>query len=161
MLIKVLVSLEGTGRLLNPDFSLMEVMRPFQRKMMLKRLSPKRQARKARRFMMQTERMVESLPIRISNILEQIQTGRFDVHLDHRRLGPSVNRLVVGLMVSAMFLGSSWMLSSQVSPIIFARGDGSGGVSLFGLTGMIVSLLMGLRLLWAIRKSGNLDQREN
>ena len=110
---------------------------------------------------MQTERMVESLPIRISNILEQIQTGRFDVHLDHRRLGPSVNRLVVGLMVSAMFLGSSWMLSSQVSPIIFARGDGSGGVSLFGLTGMIVSLLMGLRLLWAIRKSGNLDQREN
>lgn len=161
MLIKVLVSLEGTGRLLNPNFSLMEVMRPFQRKMMLKRLSPTRQARKMRRFMVQTERMMESLPTRISNILEQIQTGRFDVHLDHRRLGPSVNRLVVGLMVSAMFLGSSWMLSSNVSPILFVRDDGSGGVSLLGLTGITVSLLMGLRLLWAIRKSGNLDQRES
>lgn len=161
MLIKVLVSLEGTGRLLNPNFSLMEVMRPFQRKMMLKRLSPTRQARKMRRFMVQTERMMESLPTSISNILEQIQTGRFDVHLDHRRLGPSVNRLVVGLMVSAMFLGSSWMLSSNVSPILFVRDDGSGGVSLLGLTGITVSLLMGLRLLWAIRKSGNLDQRES
>jgi len=31
MLIKTLVSLEGTGRLLNPRFSLMEVMQPFQR----------------------------------------------------------------------------------------------------------------------------------
>ena len=158
MLIKVLVSLEGTGRLLNPNFSLMEVMRPFQRKMMFKRMSPTRQARKMRRFMVHTERMIESMPTRISNILEQIQTGRFDVHLDHRRLGPSVNRLVVGLMVSAMFLGSSWMLSSKVAPIIFTEEDGSGGVSLLGLTGIIVSLLMGLRLLWAIRKSGSLDQ---
>ena len=158
VLIKVLVSLEGTGRLLNPDFSLMGVMRPFQRRMMLKRLSPVRQAKKMRRFMLQTERMVESMPTKISNILDQIQSGRFDVHLDHRRLGPSVNRLVVGLMVSAMFLGSSWMLSSKVSPIIFSKDDGTGGVSLLGLTGIIVSLLMGLRLLWAIRKSGNLEE---
>lgn len=159
VLIKVLVTLEGTGRLMNPEFSLMEVMRPFQRLMMLKRLSPTRQARKIRRFYMQVEQMVEALPNRVSNIMEQIQSGRFDVHLDHRRLGPSVNRLVVGLMSSAIFLGSSWMVSSNVPPMMFTQ-DGKGGISLLGLTGIIVSLLMGLRLLWAIRKSGNLDEGE-
>lgn len=160
VLIKVLVTLEGSGRLLNPEFSLMQVMKPFQRMMMLKRLSPVRQARKMRRFYMQVEQLVEALPNRVSNILEQIQSGSFDVHLDHRRLGPSVNRLVVGLMTSAMFIGSSWMISSDVPPVIFAGEDGNGGLSLLGLTGIIVSLMMGLRLLWAIRKSGNLDESE-
>lgn len=160
VLIKVLVTLEGSSRLLSPEFSLMEVMKPFQRMMMLKRLSPTRQARKLRRFYVQVEQMVESLPNRVSNILEQIQSGRFDVHLDHRRLGPSVNRLVVGLMTSAMFIGSSWMISSDVPPMVFSREDGNGGISLLGLTGILVSLMMGLRLLWAIRKSGNLDQQE-
>ena len=32
-------------------------------------------------------------------------------------------------------------------------------LSAIGLAGVIVSLLMGLRLMWAIRKSGNLDER--
>lgn len=162
LLIKVLVTLEGTGRLLNPDFSLMEIMRPFQRMLVLKRLSPGRQARKMRRFYMEVEQLVDDLPQRISNILEQVQSGRFDVHLDHRRLGPTANRLVVGLMTSALFLGSALMLSFQVPPLLFP-GTGPLGIqdlSLLGLSGCIVSFLMGFRLYWSIRKSGNLDQND-
>lgn len=162
MLIKVLVSLEGTGQLLNPNFSLMEIMKPFQRMLVLKRLSPSRQLKKMRRFYMEVEQLVDELPQRISNILEQVQTGRFDVHLEHRRLGPTANRLVMGLMTSALFLGSSMMLSLQVKPVLFP-GTGPWGiqdVSVLGLAGVFTSLLMGLRLTWAIRKSGNLDQRE-
>ncbi len=49
MLIKVLVTLEGTTRMLSPSFSVMEVMQPFHRKMLLQRLSPMRQWRKLRR----------------------------------------------------------------------------------------------------------------
>lgn len=162
LLIKVLVTLEGTGRLLNPSFSLMEIMKPFQRMLILKRLSPSRQLRKMRRFYMEVEQLADQLPQRISNILEQVQSGRFDVHLDHRRLGPTANRMVMGLMTSALFLGSAMMLSSKVPPLFFP-GKGPLGIqdlSFLGLTGCIVSFLMGLRLIWAIRKSGNLDQPE-
>lgn len=160
LLIKVLVGLEGTGRLLDPQFSLMEIMKPFHRMLVLKRLSPTRQVRKMKRFYMEVEQLFDALPQRISNILEQVQTGRFDIHLDHRRLGPTANRLVMGLMTSALFLGSSLMLSYQVPPLFFP-GKGPLGIqnlSFLGLTGCIVSILMGLRLMWAIRKSGNLDQ---
>ncbi len=94
LLIKTLITLEGTAKMLQQDFSLMELIGPFHRTMLLRRFSPKRQARRLRRFMMQTEQIIEVLPERFSDILEQIRTGRFDVHLDHRRLGPSVNRLV-------------------------------------------------------------------
>ncbi len=162
LLIKVLVSLEGTGRKLDPEFSLMEIMKPFQRMMILKRMSPARHIRKMRRFYMQVEQLVDILPTRINNILEQVQSGRFDIHLDHRRLGPTANRLVMGLMSSALFLGSSWMMSSQVPPLMFP-GKGWMGIqnlSMLGLMGCLVSIMMGLRLMWAIRKSGNLDQPE-
>ena len=162
LLIKVLVTLEGTGRLLNPQFSLMEIMKPFQRMLILKRMSPARQMRKMRRFYLEAEQLVDAMPQRVSNILEQIQTGRFDVHLVHRRLGPTANRLVVGLMTSALFLGSSLMLSYKVPPLFFP-GEGPLGIqdlSFLGLTGFIVSLMMGLRLMWAIRKSGNLDEAD-
>ncbi len=162
LLIKVLVTLEGTGQLLSPTFSLMEIMQPFQRMMVIKRLSPTRQLRKARRFFMQLEQLADLLPQRLSSIVEQVQAGRFDIHLDHRRLGPTVNRLVVGMMTSALFVGSALMLSYKVPPLWFAeRGPwGIHDLSLLGLTGCIVSVLLGLRLFWAIRKSGNLDQPE-
>ncbi len=162
LLIKVLITLEGTGRLMNPDFNLMEIMQPVQRMMLLKRLSPSRQLRKMRRFYMEIEQLAEELPRRLSSILEQVQSGSFDVHLVHRRLGPTANRLVLGMMSSAMFMGASLMLSYKVPPLMFP-GDGPFGIqdlSVLGLTGLFVSLAMGLRLLWAIRKSGNLDQPE-
>ncbi len=162
LLIKVLVSLEGTGRQLNPDFSLMEIMKPFQRMLLLKRLSPTRQAKKMRRFYMEVEQLVDQLPKRISNILEQVQSGQFDVKLDHRRLGPTANRLVMGLMTSALFLGSSLMLSYKVPPLLFPNEGplGSHDLSILGLAGCFASIMMGFRLTWAIRKSGNLDQAD-
>jgi ubiquinone biosynthesis protein len=163
MLIKTLVTLEGTAKLLSPKFSLMEVMQPFQRGMLLRRLSPARQAKKLRRLYMEVEQLVEVLPQRMIQILEQVQDGKFDVHLDHRGLGPSVNRLVLGMLASALFVGSSFMLSNQVPPLLFHKAEnawlGMKDVSLLGLAGCTVSLLVGLRLLRAIGKSGHLDQK--
>ena len=102
------------------------------------------------------------MPLRVTNILEQVQTGRFDVHLVHRRLGPTVNRLVLGLMTSALFLGSALMLSYKVPPVLFPSPGkwGIEDISMLGLMGCFLSIVMGLRLMWAIRKSGNLDQPE-
>ena len=162
LLIKTLITLEGTARHLDPNFSLMEVMRPFQRMLMMKRLSPARQMRKMQRFYLQLEQLTENLPSRISTILEQIQAGRFDIHLVHRRLGPTVNRLVLGLMASALFLGSALMLSYKVSPLMFPDPGqwGIKDISMIGLMGAFVSIMMGLRLFWAIKKSGNLDQAD-
>ena len=107
MLIKVLVMLEGTARLLAPNFSLMELIQPYQKKMLRRRLSPARQMRKMRRIYSEVEQLAEILPRRLRDILQQVESGKFDVHLDHRGLEPSVNRLVLGMMTSALFLGSS------------------------------------------------------
>lgn len=161
-LIKVLVTLDGTARALCPEFNLMQIMRPFLRRLMISRLSPIKQARQFGHFLMQMERLAESMPHRMEVILDQIQSGKFDVHLDHRRLGPSVNRLVMGMLTSALFLGSSLMLSYNVPPTILPSPGvwGIHDLSLLGLTGCLASMMLGVRLVWAIRKSGNLDRPE-
>ncbi|QDS99752.1 ABC1 kinase family protein [Adhaeretor mobilis] len=152
LLLKVLVMLEGTGQRLEPRFSLMEVLQPYRKRMIAKRLSPTRQLRKARRIAYELEQLAEVLPRRLRDILQQVQSGSFDVHLDHRGLEPSVNRLVLGLLTSALFIGSVSLVTNDVWPIR--------GVSTPGLLGMILSGGLGMRLLRAINKSGHLDRRK-
>ena len=48
-------------------------------------------------------------------MLERQEMG---VQLLHRHLEPSVNRLVFGLMVSALFVGSSMMWAFNAPPLI-------------------------------------------
>jgi ubiquinone biosynthesis protein len=151
LLLKVLVMLEGTSRLLNPQFSLVELMRPYQVKLLKRRLSPKRQVRKLHRLYQEWEALGAVLPQGIRDVLQQVQSGRFIVHLEHKGLEPSVNRLVFGMLTSALFLGSAWMWSNGVASI--------GGVSVVGLLGCAISMVLGVRLLWAIRKSGRLDEK--
>jgi ubiquinone biosynthesis protein len=119
---------------------------------MARRLSPARQWRKVRKFAFEMQQLAEVLPRRMRDILQQVQSGRFDVHLDHRGLEPSVNRLVLGMLTSALFLGSTMMVTNNVWAIW--------NVSVPGAMGFLLSGLLGLRLLWAINKSGKLDRRK-
>lgn len=157
MLLRVLVMLEGTSRLISPKFSLMDVILPYQKKMAWRRLSPQRHWRKLRRISGEFERLLEALPRGLTDLLQQIQSGRFDVHLDHRGLEPSVNRLVLGLLTSSLFLGSTQLLAYNVPPLLPIPWIGS--LSLLGLAGCSISLMLGLRLLRAINKSGHLDRQ--
>lgn len=157
MLIKALVTLDGTTRLLSPDFCLIEIIKPYQQRLFWRRYSPVRQARRLRRLYAEYEHLIEIMPQSISDILQQIESGKFDVHLDHRGLEPSVNRLVLGMLASALFVGSSLMLSREVPPLLYL---GEHTLSVPGAFGMGLSLGLGLRLWRAIHKSGHLDRRK-
>jgi ubiquinone biosynthesis protein len=154
LLIKVLVMLEGTSRLLNPQFHLIHLLQPYQEKLVRRRLSPERYARKLWRLYREWEALGAVLPQGVRDVLQQVQRGKFIVHLDHKGLEPSVNRLVLGLLTSALFLGSAWLWAQRAEPMV-------GEVSVVGAAGCLVSLVLGVRLLWAIRQSGRLDQKSD
>lgn len=157
MLLKALITLEGTARLVSPSFSLVEMIRPYRRKLFLRRFSPRRRLRKLHRLYAELEHLVDILPQGVADIIEQMQGGRFDIHLDHRGLEPSVNRLVLGLLSSALFVGASLMLSMKVAPMTLPllRVEVSGP----GAAAALVSIALGFRLWLAINKSGHLDQK--
>ena len=153
MIIRVLIMLEGTSRSLSRDFSLAELIKPYQHTMLRRRLSPDRLKRQLMRRARDWERLLEMLPRELATLLERARQGRLDVNLTHRGLEPTVNRLVWGILVAALFLGSSMLWSNGVKPTLF-------GVSIFGATGCVLAFASGAWLLRSIRKSGGLTRHE-
>lgn len=160
LLLKMLISLEGTLRTLNAQFDSMEIMRRFVRRALTKRISPRRRIRQARRIYMEAEYFFEVAPDQVLSLLDQARRGSLRLNLEHRRLGPSINRLVLGLMTSSVFLGSTLMLAMQVPPLLFPENDFLGlyRLSVFGLVGMVTSIMVMVRLLLAISSSGHLTR---
>lgn len=153
VLLKTLIVLEGTSRRFSPEISLAELMQPFCQRMLLRRLSPSRLVRRVRRTYRDWDRLFSALPRDLTDLLARFRDGTLSVHLDHRHLDPIVNRLVLGVLTAAIFLGSSQLWSSQAKPLLW-------DISVFGALGYMVSVYLGWRLLRAIRKSGNIDSKD-
>ena len=96
---------------------------------------------------------MESLPRDLGDVVKRVREGTFSVHLDHRHIDPVVNRLVLGVMTAAMFVGSSLLWSMKAPPTL-------AGVSVFGATGYLIAAYFGWRLLRAIKKSGDIDSKK-
>jgi ubiquinone biosynthesis protein len=151
--LRVLVMLEGTGRMLSPSFNLVELLEPYNRSMVVKKLSPRRAWRRLAGVIGDWEDLIRVLPRQVSNVLKMLQRQEMGIQLLHRHLEPSVNRLVFGLMVSALFVGSAMLWAFDAPPRV-------AGASVFGVLGCALSTFLGFHLFRAIQHSGRLEESE-
>lgn len=160
LLLKMLISLEGTLRELGASFDSLEMVRNFVRRVMRRRLSPERRLRQVRRIYHEAESFLESAPEELISLMRQTRKGELRVVLEHQRIGPTVNRLVLGLMASAVFLGSSLLMAMKVPPLLFQQEAllGMQDISLLGVVGVFGSFSVMMWLLIAIRRTGHLTR---
>ncbi|MEQ9407413.1 MAG: AarF/ABC1/UbiB kinase family protein [Fuerstiella sp.] len=147
MLLRMLAVLEGMAEQLSPKFQMVELLRPYRSSIMKRRLSPLRMRRRMLAAWRKWSHLVDIVPGDLADILERVKQGSFDVHLDHRRLDRVVNRLVLGIVVAALFVGSSLLWSRNVPPLLM-------NYSVPGVSGWGVAVYLGIRLLSEVRKSG-------
>ena len=76
-------------------------------------------------------------------------TGTFDINLEHRKLDRVTNRVVYGILVAALFLGSAVLWAAQVPPMWR-------GYSVLGLAGLASAIVLGVRFLRAVQRSEGL-----
>ncbi len=145
LLLKTLVMLEGTARLLSPTFSLNEVIAPFKDQLIRSRLDPKRWLRRLRQSMRDVDRLVRNGPRNVADILDRAQSGKLQLKHEVNHLELVANRLVGGMLIASLFMGSVMLLSHKVPPLAF-------GGSILGGLGFLVAVGFGARLLWRIRK---------
>lgn len=149
LLIKMLVMLEGTAHQLSPDFNIIELLEPYRAESIKRRLSPQRAWRKLQSAQRDWTRLAETLPSDVADIMNRIRRGSFNINLEHRKLDSITNRLVLGILTAALFVGSASLWSNDVPPKL-------GSVSLPGSVGCAVAVYLGFTLVRAIKKSGNL-----
>ncbi len=154
MLLRVMIMLEGTGRMLEPHFNLVEMLQPYQRTMVMKKLSPRRMWRRLAALGSDWDDLLRQFPRQLGSMYRLLQRQEIGVQLMHRHLEPSVNRVVFGLMVSALFVGSSMLWAFRAPPVL-------ADVSVFGVIGCFASGLLGYHLFRAIQHSGHLEEPED
>ena len=153
LLLRTLVELEGTAQQLSPEFSLAEVFRPYYGTMARRRLSVRRILGRLQHAYRDWERLVESLPRDLGDVLKRVRDGTFSVHFDLRHIDPVINRLVLGVMTAALFVSSALLWSMKAPPTI-------AGVSAFGGAGYLIAAYLGWRLLRAIKNSGDINSKK-
>jgi ubiquinone biosynthesis protein len=151
MLIKCLILLEGTARLLNPTFSLAGLLAPWKSKLVSHRFSPKARFKKLRQMFVDWERLAELIPRVMLNAMDRLEDGQLAIRLEHRNLKSAVNRLIGGLFISSLLLSSTLLISHDVPPRAWS-------VSIPGALGYIGAILFGVHLLWMYRSKTNEDE---
>jgi len=154
MMVKVLVTLEGMGRRLDPEFDMASEAAPFLRRALLARYSPRALARRGRHALGDTIGMLTAVPGQLRRLMRLARRGRLNVNLDVERLqrfgeqvDHSVNRLTIGVVIAALIIGSSIVMTVSGGPTLL-------GLPLFGLLGFVGAVLGSLWLLYSIWRSG-------
>lgn len=154
MLFKALITLEGLGRQLEPQFQLVEHLTPFVRKLIIERYRPEALLKRGRETLSDGFAMLASLPRDIIRIGRDIKHGKFRINLDLKRLeqfghqlDKSVNRLTMGIVTGCLIIGSSIVMTVDGGPTLF-------GLPLFGFLGFMVAFFNSMWLIWSIWLAG-------
>jgi len=154
LLFKAMITLEGLGHQLDPDFHLVDHLTPFVRQVMEARYAPEALARRAKRGLKEMAEVVFGLPRDVARLFRQARRGNFRVDLDLKRLdhfgvqlNRAANRLTMGILTASLVVGSSIIMTVEGGPELF-------GLPLFGLLGFIVAFFNSVWILIAIWHSG-------
>ena len=154
MLFKALITLEGLGRQLDPDFQIVGHLTPFVRQIIIDRYMPTALFKRGRRGLESIFYAVTGLPGDVSQVLRAAARGQLKINLDLKRLDHfghqldhSTNRLTMALITAALIIGSSIVMTVKGGPTLF-------GLPAFGFLGFFLAFVIGFGLVVSIWRSG-------
>lgn len=157
MLFKALITLEGLGRQLDPDFQIVHHLTPFVKKVIVDRYMPGHLVKRGWRNLNSLLDVATGLPRDLSRLLREARRGRVKIDLDLKRLDHfghqldhSTNRLTLALLTAALIIGSSIVMTVKGGPTLL-------GLPAFGFLGYFMASLFGIWLILSIWRSGRDD----
>jgi ubiquinone biosynthesis protein len=157
LLFKALISLEGLGRQYDPEFRLIERVKPFLDRAMRERYQPADVARRAQVTLSHFFGLVTSMPHDLARLVKDARHGRMRVDLDLKRLDSfghrlhsAINRATIGIMTASLVVGSSIVMTVAEGPTLF----GVPLLTFFGLLGYLIAFVNSLWIILSIWRSG-------
>ncbi|GLR13115.1 putative protein kinase UbiB [Chitinimonas prasina] len=154
LLFKALITLEGLGRQLDPEFQMVPHLTPFVRQVLLNRYSPRALVKKGRRNLWEMLTLAGGIPRDLSRLVKAARRGKLKIDLDLKRLDQfgaqidrAANRLTLGIVTGCLIIGSSIVMTVPAGPRIF-------GLPAFGFIGFLIAFLNSIWLIWSIWRAG-------
>ena len=144
MLARSLVTIEGTLSVLDPSVNVMKIVSKHK-STLLNFEWGKKLKMGAFRFVEAQDRVLD-LPIQVSDILKMMHRGQLKVNLNVlgseqpiANLDRMINRLVIGILIAALLMGSSVICTTSMKPKFM-------GIPLIGFIGFVIAFSMSLWL---------------
>ncbi len=138
MVFKALMTVEGIGKTLAPEVSLIDEARPFVREMLLERYSPQRLLREAGEAVAEASRFLRQLPQTANRVLQEAEEGRLTLRVELRELAEAAERQRRGssLVARSIAFGSCAVAGALAADPTAALPPGPLAIGLFALAGL-------------------------
>ena len=150
IMVKALVTAEGTARLLYPELDIVSEAKSYISGLAEQRYNPGNLWKSLQTNVSNIWTAQRDIPWQLLNIFSKLERGTLGLHfhLDKlerlvNALDNSSNRLTAGIIVAALIVGSSMIITTGVGPFIF-------GFPVLGVIGYFISSVMGLWLVISI-----------
>jgi ubiquinone biosynthesis protein len=97
---------------------------------------------------------LHDLPDELHRLLRRLENGDLTFNFQHRGLEDlddvlrsAANRLTLGVIIGALIIGSSLLVTTRVPPLLF-------GYPALGIVGYLLSAILGLYVIWDIIRHG-------
>ena len=158
LLIKAFISLEGMGRELDPDFDIAGEAMPMLEQLLRARYTPLALIKRGGQALAEMATLITGLPHDLSRLLRAARRGKLEIHIDitnlrhvGNQLDGAANRLVVGIVVASLIVGSSIVMTVSGGPTLL-------GLPALGLLGFLCAMTGGLWLILSIWRSSRADR---
>jgi ubiquinone biosynthesis protein len=152
LVLKVLITLEGIGLQLDPEFDTFAVLTPYVQRILRRQLTMPSVSRRLMKAASEGGELLLELPTRVRHLLEAADRSGLDVHLRTAELEPLVrrterigNRLVAGMITAALIVGIGEVVPTEQRWRSSKRG-------LIGVGAAVTGSLVGYLLLTTRRR---------
>ncbi len=150
MVAKALLTVEGVGRNLYPEFTLQPVLEAIGHKYIMERLKPANLAKRFAAVGTDYLDLLRHLPKDASGISRQLRSGELTVGFRLRGLDPLRHtldnvgyRLIFGIVLAALLISSALLIHARLPPLWH-------DIPLIGLVGFAVAGLLGFGFIFSI-----------
>jgi len=167
LLLKTFIQTESLGKILGSDASLLEVTRPYAKELLQRGYDAQKLVRNLSREVRSTHGYLKVVPKLLHDLLKGLTSGKQPFEVRHRgfkeisvRIERGINRLTVGLVISASLIAGSLVLNSSQKlmefTVTFYGVHTVSITALLGLLGYTLATLLGFWLIISIFRSGKM-----
>ena len=149
---RALVTIEGVIKKLDPDLDQFEMVRPFLSKSVSRKYNPIQMGRKVLNSIYEMTDYMEAFPRDLKNAVRKINKGQIEVDLTHKGVDAVVHtmhritkQVVTAFIMVALIIGSTLFIITDIKPLW-------NGISVIGILGFVITIILGLGMLRDITK---------
>ena len=148
LLFKAIITLEGLGQQLDPEFHMVDHLTPFVEGVIAERYKPSALVRRGRKSLKEALEIVSGLPRDMARLLREARRGHLRIDLDLKRLDQfghqldrASSRITMGILTASLIIGSSIVMTVP-------------GWRFLGIIGFLLAFFNSIWVVFSIWRSG-------